>query len=80
MHFLLFRSIVVLNPALPYWKMLAFMFLPAVFGTSICLVFVPQINTVLLVGAYAAYAVGKDLDVFAVGAVSLRHTEFNSII
>jgi hypothetical protein len=27
--------------------------------------------------AYAANAVGKDLDIFAVGAVSLRHIEFN---
>jgi hypothetical protein len=27
--------------------------------------------------AYAANAVGKDLDIFAVGAVSLRHIEMN---
>jgi hypothetical protein len=27
--------------------------------------------------AYGANAVGKDLDIFAVGAVSLRHIEFN---
>jgi hypothetical protein len=27
--------------------------------------------------AYATNAVGKDLDVFAVGAASLRHNEFN---
>jgi hypothetical protein len=30
--------------------------------------------------AYAANAVGKDLDIFAVGAVSLRHTELKWII
>jgi hypothetical protein len=41
-------------------------------GTSQRLVFVPQINTVLLLGApMAASEVGKDLDIFAVGAVSL---------
>jgi hypothetical protein len=40
-----------LNPALPFWKMLAFVFLPAIFGASHCLVFVPLINTVLLLGA-----------------------------
>jgi hypothetical protein len=42
---------VVLNPALPFWKMLASVFLPAILGTSHCLVFVPLINTVLLLGA-----------------------------
>jgi hypothetical protein len=51
MHFSLFRFIVVLNPGLPFWKMLAFVFLPAILGTSHCLVFVPLINTVLLLGA-----------------------------
>jgi hypothetical protein len=47
----LFRTNVVLNPALPFWKILVFVFLPAVFGTSNCLMFVPLINTVLLLGA-----------------------------
>jgi ABC-type Na+ efflux pump permease subunit len=57
MHFFfLFRSIVALNPALPFWKMLAFVFLPAILGC-----------------AYAANAVGKDLDIFALGTVSLNH-------
>ncbi|PNF22317.1 hypothetical protein B7P43_G02928 [Cryptotermes secundus] len=41
----------VLNPALLFWKMLAFVFLPAILRTSHCLVFVPLINTVLLLGA-----------------------------
>jgi hypothetical protein len=40
-----------LNPALPSWKMLAFMFFSAILGTSPCLEFVPLINTVLLLGA-----------------------------
>jgi hypothetical protein len=47
----LFRSIVALNAALPFWKILAFVFLPAILETSHCLVFVPLINTVLLLGA-----------------------------
>jgi hypothetical protein len=46
----LFRSIVALNLALPSWKMLPFVSLQAVLGTSHCLVFV-LINTVLLLGA-----------------------------
>jgi hypothetical protein len=46
-----FRSIVALNPAFPFRKMLAFVFLPAILGTSHCLVFAPLINTVLLLGA-----------------------------
>jgi hypothetical protein len=45
--FFVFRSILILNPALPFWK-LAFVFLPAILRTSHCLVFVPLINTVLL--------------------------------
>jgi hypothetical protein len=45
------RSVVALNPALPFWKMLDFVFLPAILETSHCLVFVPLINTVLLLGA-----------------------------
>jgi hypothetical protein len=51
MHFFLFRSIVGSNLALPFWKMLAFVSLPVILGTSHCLVFVPLINTVLLLGA-----------------------------
>ncbi|PNF30002.1 hypothetical protein B7P43_G06208 [Cryptotermes secundus] len=47
----LFRSFVVLNPGLLFGKMLAFVFLPAILGTSHCLVFVPLINTALLLGA-----------------------------
>jgi hypothetical protein len=39
------------NPALPFWKMLASVFLPAILGTSHCLMFVPLINIVLLLGA-----------------------------
>jgi hypothetical protein len=42
---------VVLNPALPSWKMLAFVSLLAMLGTSQRLAFVPQINTVFLLGA-----------------------------
>jgi hypothetical protein len=34
-----------------FWKMLAFVFLPAILGTSHCLVFVPLINIVVLLGA-----------------------------
>jgi hypothetical protein len=49
--FLLFRSIVTLSPALPFWKMLAFMSLSAILGTSHCLELVPVINSVLLLGA-----------------------------
>jgi hypothetical protein len=48
MHFFFFRYVVVLNPARPFWIILVFVFLTAVFGTSNCLVFVPLINTVLL--------------------------------
>jgi hypothetical protein len=44
----LFRSIMVLNPALPSLKMLAFVFLPEILGTFHCLVFYRLINTVLL--------------------------------
>jgi hypothetical protein len=50
----LFRSVVVLDPSLPFWKIIALVFLPAVFGTSNCLVFVPLINTVLLLGVLSA--------------------------
>jgi hypothetical protein len=44
------RCIVDLNLALPFWKMLAFVFLPTILGTSHCLVFVPLTNTILLLG------------------------------
>jgi hypothetical protein len=49
--FISFRSIVVLNPAFPSWKMLVFVILLTMLGTSQRLAFVPQINTVLLLGA-----------------------------
>jgi hypothetical protein len=51
LFFLLFWSIVALNPSLRFWKMLTFVFLPAICGISRCLVFVPLINNVLLLGA-----------------------------
>jgi hypothetical protein len=47
----LFRPTVALNPALPSWKMSVFVSLFAMFGTSQRLAFVPQINTVLVLGA-----------------------------
>jgi hypothetical protein len=42
---------VALNPALPFFNMLVFVSLLAMLGTSQHLAFVPQINTVLLLGA-----------------------------
>jgi hypothetical protein len=51
--------------------MLALVFLPAESGTSHCLEFAFLINTVLLLGA--ASAVGKELDIFAIGTVSVNH-------
>jgi hypothetical protein len=45
------RSIVALNPTLPSWKMSVFVFMLAMLRTSQSLVFVPLINTVLLLGA-----------------------------
>ncbi|PNF15180.1 hypothetical protein B7P43_G14670 [Cryptotermes secundus] len=48
--FFLFRSF-VLNPALLFWKMLAFVFVPAILWTSHCLMFVPLTSTVPLLGA-----------------------------
>jgi hypothetical protein len=42
---------VALNPALPCWKMLVFVSLLAMLGTSQRLAFVPLTNTVLLLGA-----------------------------
>jgi hypothetical protein len=48
MYFFLFGPIVALNPAVPLWKMLVFLFLLAMLGTSQRLAFVPLTNTVLL--------------------------------
>jgi hypothetical protein len=63
-----FRSVVALNPAHPFWKMLAFVVLPAILGTS------PNKHFPSARCAYVANAVGKDLDIFTIGAVSLNHT------
>jgi hypothetical protein len=49
--FFLFRPLMALNPALPSWKMLVFVFLLALLRTSQCLLFVRQINFVFLLGA-----------------------------
>jgi hypothetical protein len=46
-----FRSIAALNPALPFWKMLAFVFLLAILGHCLCIDLIFLINTVLLLGA-----------------------------
>jgi hypothetical protein len=54
MHFFLFRSVVALNPALPSWKIIVFVFLHAMLGSSQYLVFVPLINTISARCAYAA--------------------------
>jgi hypothetical protein len=68
-----FRSIVALNPALLFWKMLDCVFLLAILGTY-CLVFVPSNKHCPSARcAYAANVVGKDLDIFAIGAVSHNH-------
>jgi hypothetical protein len=45
------RSTMALKPALPFWKILNFMFLQAIVGTSHCLVFVPLINPIPVFGA-----------------------------
>jgi hypothetical protein len=50
-HFFFLKSIVTLKPARLFWKMLAFVFLPSIIGTSHSLVFVPLINTAILFGA-----------------------------
>jgi hypothetical protein len=72
----LFSSIVVLNLALPCWKLLALVFPPpAILKTSHCLVFVPLNKCCPARCACAANAVGKDLDIFAVGAISLNHVD-----
>jgi hypothetical protein len=47
----LFRPIVALNPALTSWKMLVFVSLLAMFGTSQSLAFIRLIIAVLLLGA-----------------------------
>jgi hypothetical protein len=66
---------VALNPALPSWKMLVFVSLLAMFGTSQRVAFAPlNKHCPSARWSYAANAVGKDLDIFAVGAVSLYHT------
>jgi hypothetical protein len=51
MHFSLFKSIVEINRALPFWKILAYVFLLVILGTSHCSGFVRLINTVLLLDA-----------------------------
>jgi hypothetical protein len=54
MHFVFlcaFRSIVALNTALPSRTVLVSVFLLVMLGTAYRLVFVPLINTVLLLGA-----------------------------
>jgi hypothetical protein len=48
----LFRPIVALSPALPFWKMFVFVSLLAMLGTSQSLAFVPLTNTALLLGAH----------------------------
>jgi hypothetical protein len=75
MHFSLFKSIVEINRALPFWKMLAYVFLLAILGTIHCSGFVRLISTVCPSArcALAANAVGKHLDIFAIGAISLNH-------
>jgi hypothetical protein len=52
MHFSLFRSIIALSHALPFWKMLAFMFLSAMLENSRCFVLVSLISTGLLHSAH----------------------------
>jgi hypothetical protein len=59
---------VVLNPALPSWKMLTFVFLLAMLLTSR-----PSKKHCSARRVCAANAVGKDLDIFTAGAVSLNH-------
>jgi hypothetical protein len=73
MHFFLLMSILGQNLALPFWKMLAFV--PpgnlrdfALFGVRPSNKHCPSARC-----AYAANAVGEDLDIFAIGAFSLNH-------
>jgi hypothetical protein len=59
---LLFRSIVALNPQLPSWKMLVFLFLPATSGTSHRLIPLTNCNSTRC--SCAAYVeVGEQLDI-----------------
>jgi hypothetical protein len=51
MHLFIFRPIMASYLALLFWKMLPFVSLPAILGTSHCLMFVPVINTALLLRA-----------------------------
>jgi hypothetical protein len=51
LQFLLFRSILALYLAFRFWRILAFVFLPAILGDACCLVLVPLTNTVLLLDA-----------------------------
>jgi hypothetical protein len=64
-------AIVALNPAFPSWTMLVFMFLLAILGTSHGVPSNKHCPSARC--AYAANAVGKDLDMFSIGAVSLNH-------
>jgi hypothetical protein len=62
---------VALNPALPFWRMLDFVFLLAIlslFGVCPSNKHCPSARR-----AYAANVVGKQLGIFAIGAVSLNH-------
>jgi hypothetical protein len=72
MHFFV-QVIVALNPALPFCKTLAFVFLPAIIGTSKFGVCPSNKHYPFARRAYAANVMGKDLDIFALGAVSLSH-------
>jgi hypothetical protein len=54
---------VALNPAICFWKMLAFLFLPAILETCHCLVCPSNKHCPSARCAYAASAVGKDLDI-----------------
>jgi hypothetical protein len=54
--------------------MLAFMFLPEISGNSRCSVLVPlKKHCPSAQCAYAANVMGKDLDIFALGAISLNY-------
>jgi flagellar biogenesis protein FliO len=65
---------VALNAALPSWNMLVSVLLLAMLGTNQRLVFVPVTNTALLLGSpMLPKWRGKDLDIFAIGTVSLNH-------
>jgi hypothetical protein len=70
MHFFvsLFRSTVALNSALPSWKMSDSVRDLSAFGVCPSNKHCPCARC-----AYAANVVGKDVDIFAIGAVSLNH-------